>query len=390
MSVEYINGNKLNGIKYDFKEISKVYNSLKCPKDVYNPTHLPFDSCKWFVTLSERARGKTTNLLLYGMCIYKLYKTGICYIRSSETMIVPKQSKDMFSNIISWGYVEKLTDGEYNTIIYKSRRWYYAHTDENGDIDKQDIDPFCIMLSVDNNEKYKSVLETKNDFIIFDEFIERNYYPQEFIMFCDLVKTILRERASGLLCLASNTIDRLSPFFKELEISQRVETMEQGDQEIITTPKGTKIYVEILGKKPPKANRKQEKLNTMYYGFNNPRLASITGSTTWNIDNYPHTPKDFKILDRTHYLLYNDKIISLEICQSEDLIFINCHLATKLYDDSITYTLSDPTNRRERYKTGYTRTDKYIFDKYSKNLFRYSDNTVGSLVEKYMLACKKL
>ena len=63
----------------------------------------------------------------------------------------------------------------------------------------------------------------------------------------DLVKTILRDRQSGMLCLASNTIDRLSPFFKELEISERVETMEQGDQEIITTPQGTKIYVEILG-----------------------------------------------------------------------------------------------------------------------------------------------
>ena len=146
MKREYINGNKQNGIKYDFNEINKLFKSLNIPKDVYNPTHLPFDSCKWFVTLSERSRGKTTNLLLYGMCIYQLYHTGTCYIRSSEPMIVPKQSKDMFSNIISWGYVEKLTDGIYNTITYKSRRWYFAHVDEDGNIDNQDADAFCIML----------------------------------------------------------------------------------------------------------------------------------------------------------------------------------------------------------------------------------------------------
>jgi hypothetical protein len=388
MKREYINGNKQNGIKYDFNEINKLFKSLNIPKDVYNPAHLPFDSCKWFVTLSERSRGKTTNLLLYGMCIYQLYHTGICYIRSSETMIVPKQSKDMFSNIISWGYVEKLTDGIYNTITYKSRRWYLAHVDENGNIDNQDVDAFCIMLSIDNNEKYKSVLETKNDFIIFDEFIERNYYPHEFISFCDLVKTILRDRQSGMLCLASNTIDRLSPFFKELEISERVETMEQGDQEIITTPQGTKIYVEILGKKPPKASKKQSLVNRMYYGFSNPRLASITGNATWNIDNYPHTPKDFRILERGHYISYNDKYISLELCQSEDIIFVNCHLATQIYDDSIIYSLSEPKTARDRYKTGFTKMDKYIFDKYKKNLFRYADNSVGSLVEKYLQECK--
>ena len=388
MKREYINGIKDNGIKYDFNEINKLFKSLNVPKDVYSPIHLPFDTCKWFVTLSERSRGKTTNLLLYGMCIYQLYHTGICYIRSSESMIVPKQSKDMFSNIITWGYVERLTDGEYNTVEYKSRRWYLAHVDEDGNIDKKDMDAFCIMLSIDNNEKYKSVLETKNDFIIFDEFIERNYYPYEFISFCDLVKTILRDRQSGMLCLASNTIDRLSPFFKELEISERVETMEQGDQEIITTPQGTRIYVEILGKKPPKANKRQSLVNRMYYGFNNPRLASITGSSTWNIDNYPHTPKNFKILLRGHYISYNDKYIALELCQHNDIIFVNCHFATQVYDDSIIYSLKEPQTARDRFKTGHTKLDKYIFEKYKRNLFKYADNTVGSLVEKYLNVCK--
>lgn len=384
----YINGDKLKGIDYDYKQINRMFKSLKCPKDVYDPTHLPFNLCKWFITLSERARGKTTNLLLYGMCIYQLYGTGICYLRSSESMIVPKQSKDMFSNIISWGYVEKITNGEYNTIVYKSRRWYYAHVDDNGDVDRQDSNAFCLMLSIDNNERYKSVLETKNDFIIFDEFIERNYYPNQFVLLCDLLKTILRERQSGMICLCANTIDRLSPYFKELEINETVEKMVQGDHEIITTPKGTNIYVEILGKKPPKADKSQSLFNSLYYGFNNPRLVSITGESTWNIDNYPHTPKDFKILDRTHYIEYNNKYISLEICQTSDIIFINCHMATKIHDDSILYKLTEPNNRRERYQMGYTKKDKYIFDKYKKNLFRYADNSVGSLVEKFILACK--
>lgn len=390
MKVEYINGNPLDGVKYDFNFLRNEFRRLKCPKDVYNPCHLPFEVCKWFVTLSERARGKTTNLLLFGMLVWWHYGTGICYIRSNEQMIMPKSSKDLFSNIISWGYVEKISKGKYNTIIYKSRRWYFAHTDENGDIDLQCPDAFCIMLSIDKNEQYKSVLETKNDFIIFDEFIERYYYPNQFVLLCDLIKTIARERQSVIICLSANTIDLQSPYFNELQIREKIENMSQGESLTVTTPKGTKVFVEILGKKTQKAGKKQTILNQLYYGFDNPKLASITGSDTWAMYNYPHSPKDFKILSNNHYLEYNDKLIQLEICQKEnESIFINCHPATNTYEDSVIYTLDFSTDRNYRYMFGITEIDRFIWEKYKRNLFTYSDNTVGSLVEKYVEICRK-
>ena len=390
MKIEYINGNKLDGIKYDFNFLRNEYNKLKCPKDVYNPSHLPFDNCKWFVILSERARGKTTNLLLFGMLIWWHYGTGICYLRSNEQMIMPKASKDLFSNIISWGYVEKISGNKYNTIVYKSRRWYFAYVDTNGEIVNQANEPFCIMLSIDKNEQYKSVLETKNDFIIFDEFIERYYYPQQFILLCDLIKTIARARQSVIICLSANTIDLNSPYFNELQIRDKIENMSQGDREIVTTPKGTRICVEILGKKTAKAGKKQSILNSLYYGFDNPKLASITGSDTWAMYNYPHTPKDFKILVKNHYLEYNDKLIQLEICESTNgTIFVNCHQATNTYDDSITYTLDFSTDKNYRYMLGMTEIDNFIWEKYKRNMFTYSDNTIGSLVEKYVEICRK-
>lgn len=390
MKIEYINDNPLDGIKYDYKAIRREFKKLGTPKTVYNPCHLPLETCSWLVTLSERSRGKTTNLLLMGMCCYKLYGTGICYIRSNEQMIMPKQSRDMFSNIISWGYVEKLTDGKYNTITYKSRRWYYALADADGNIEAQDPNAFCIMLSIDKNEQYKSILDTKNDFIIFDEFIERSYYPQQFIMFCDLLSTILRQRQTGHIFLAANTIDIASPYFSELMISEQVKNMVQGDKEYITTSKGTSIYVEILGKRPPRADKKQKEINKLYYGFENPKLVSITGEATWAMSNYPHTPISFRILDKRHYISYYDKLINLEICESEDrTIFINCHFATKTYDDSIIYSTDFSTDPRHRYRLGSRVVDKFIFDKYDKNLFTFADNTVGSLVEKYIDGCRR-
>lgn len=390
MKIEYINGNPLDGINYDFNFLRNEYKRLKCPKDVYNPCHLPFESCKWFVTLSERARGKTTNLLLFGMLIWWHYGTGICYIRTSEQMIMPKASKDLFSNIISWGYVEKISKGKYNTIIYKSRRWYFAHTDDDGNIVKQCEDAFCIMLSIDKNEQYKSVLETKNDFIIFDEFIERYYYPNQFVMFCDLLKTIGRSRLSLVVTLSANTIDKLSPYLSEMGISEKIETLEQGENAIVTTPKGTKVFVEILGKRTAKAGRKQSIINQLYYGFENPKLASITGESTWAMYNYPHTPTNFKIITRNHYVEYNDKLVQLEVCESEDgTIFVNCHLATNTYEDSVIYTLDFSTDRNYRYMLGVTDIDKYIWNKYKQNMFTYADNSVGSLIEKFVEICRK-
>ena len=391
MNLEYINDNPLDGVKYDFNFLKNEYKKLKCPKDVYNPCHLPFDSAKWFVVLSERARGKTTNLLLFGMLIWWHYGRGICYIRSNEQMITPKFSKDLFSNIISWGYVEKISGGKYNTVQYKSRRWYFAHVDEEDETDLISQEPFCIMLSVDKDEDYKSVLETKNDFIIFDEFIERYYYPQQFIMFCNVCKTILRERQSGIIILSANTIDKLSPYFNELMIMDEIENLGQGENKLITTPKGTRVYFEILGKKTQKAGKKQSLFNKLYYGFDNPKLVSITGTDTWAMDNYPHTPREFKILQKNHYILFNDKLINLEICESiEGTIFINCHLATKTYDDSVIYTLEFFTDqRRYRYQFGITSVDKFIWNKYKQNLFTYSDNSIGSLVEKFVIGCTK-
>ena len=391
MNIEYIDGNPLNGVIYDFKFLRKEYTKLKCPSDVYNPTHLPFDACKWFVILSERARGKTTNILLFGMLIFWHYNRGICYLRSNEPMITPKNSKDLFSNIISWGYVEKITDGEYNTIIYKSRRWYFANVDENGEITKQMPDAFCIMLSIDKNEEYKSVLETKNDFIVFDEFIERFYYPQQFVMLCDLIKTISRERLSPMIFCLANNIDKNSPYFSEWGITEEIDRIDRGESEIVTTVFGTKLYIEMLGELAPKANKKREAINRLFYGFSNPKLASITGLSSWATLNYPHTPDNFKIIQRNHYLTYNDKLIAIEICQTEndDNIFINCHPATKTYDDSIIYSIEFSTDRNARYMQGHTKIDKYIWEKYERNLFTFSDNSVGALVDRFYEICKK-
>lgn len=393
MKIEYINNNPLDGIVYDFSKVRKLYKSLGCPKNVYNPCHIPYERAKWEIILSDRSRGKTTNILLFGMCLYWLYGTGICYIRNSERMITQGNIGRLFNTITNFGYVKKITGGEYNSIIYKSikHEWFFVEYNEDGDIIKEDNTPFCIALSIDQNERYKSTLVTTNDFIIYDEFIERVYYPQMFISLIDLIKTIGRDRQSLVINAVSNTIDKFSPFMNEWGISDVIEDMEMGDTCVTSSPFGTQIFIEIVGEKVGFEKVKQTKVNQLYYGFKNPKLASVTGTATWAMYNYPHTPKDFKIIQRNHYIEYNDKLINLEICQTEDgVVFINVHPATQKYEDSVIYSLEFHTEPNYRYMKGFTAIDKYIWqDKFKKNLFTYSDNSVGSLVEKFSDNCEK-
>ena len=74
---EYINNDKKLGLKYDFNLVKKEFKKLKIPKDVYNPSKLPLDAAKWYISMSPRGVGKTTNILLLGMVMNKLYGTEI-------------------------------------------------------------------------------------------------------------------------------------------------------------------------------------------------------------------------------------------------------------------------------------------------------------------------
>lgn len=59
--VKYINNDPQYGVRYDFRKLRKAYKKLGCPPDVYDPCTAPLEEAKYFVLLSERNIGKTTN-----------------------------------------------------------------------------------------------------------------------------------------------------------------------------------------------------------------------------------------------------------------------------------------------------------------------------------------
>lgn len=391
MKIKYIDDDKQHGIEYDWGFIAKELKKLKCPENVYNPFKVHnVKSGRWFVDLSERNTGKTTNWLLVAMLMNKHYGTQGIYIRELVDMIMPKHALQLFETILQFGYVQTITDNKYNSIKYKSRGYYYYNTET----DELAQSPFMLSLSLDENYLNKSSFNAPTgDLIIFDEFISKYNYANEFVDLCDTLKTVIRERDSAVIVLLANTIDKHNFIFKELGIYEIVQTLDINQQRLFTNPHGTEISVSILGRKMEDMPEHKKEHNRKFFGFANSKLNSIRGGE-WAIPLFPHIPKmeekdNDECLFRNRYIRHNDYLLNLELHHNEKLgacVFV--HKAKKTYDDSIIYTLDTVIdNKNCRYKWGKNALDNLLLKLYLQNKFYYATNFEGELTETYLREC---
>lgn len=397
--IRYIENKEEYGILYDWKKIRKEYRKLNCPPDVYDPTTAPLETAKYFVENSERNVGKTTNWVLLGMVMNDMYGSIIQYVRQTEEMIMPKSLKDLFSTILIYDYVSAVTHGRWNSVVYKARRYYYCNVDETGKIVEQDVSHFMFCCCVEKAEQLKSSYNTPTgDLIIYDEAIGKYYYPNEFVRFCDLVKTIIRGRRSPIIAILANTINPHAHIYNELEIYDDIQLMCIGENRLIKTAKGTVIYVELIGVTVEK-KRKNTIINQLFFGFKNTLLGSITGDD-WAIKNYQHIPevpdddentKYIETLSRRLYLYYNNKYVRFDIVRHYELgICIYAHWATRTYNDSVILTAADRTDNRYQYKLGCGNVEKFVKTCLAQNRIYYASNDIGTFVESYFAYIQKL
>lgn len=392
LEIKYIDNDVNLGIKYDLKEIRRVFKTLRIPSKVFNPLTLPLETLQYFCLLSERQLGKTTNILLLGMVFNKLYGTIVHYVRQTVEMIRPMRLQDLFSTICKFGYVDILTDGQFNTVIYDSKRWYYAKIDEKGEIIEKANEHFMFCCAVDEGYKLKSSYNCPvGDFIIFDEFISNSYAINEFVRFSDLVKTIINNRISPYIFLIANTIDRHSMYFEELEIEKEIQTYEVDRLYVKTTSLGTNLGVKIISS-TAELKQIKNKVNQLFFGFKNPNLQAITGlNGAWSDNNYKHLQGDeFKNTETCLFFEVANELYKIDNFYSEkiesDILYV--HHATKIHDDSIVLTLSELKNKQYKYAFGNDRCRKILYKMLNKDLVYYQSNSVGSAFAEFIKRCE--
>lgn len=376
----------MENIKYN--KAIKLFKSLKTPNNKLNVLTdiLPYER-SWNVIGGVRGSGKTTNMLLWGMCLNEEEGIVIQHIRQRDRQLEPKAVKDLFQTVIENHYIEKITKGKYNNIFYRGRRWYYTLIDENGTKIDQSEEPFMVSLAIDKHLDLKSVYNApRGDLIIFDEFLTTDYYLEnEFEQLNDLLSTIIRLRTTAHIYLLGNLIDYYSPYFADMEILDIIQRMEQGEHKIITNQLGTQLHIYVQD--PP--DKKDRALsNTQYFGWGKLNLTAITGTKgTWAFKSYPKPPKgEYKIFGR-RYILMNGKYLCLEIRKYEDKVYLTAFFEPPNDNKkSIIYSVDEEIQYIDtvKYGKGYNDSDKIFFKLIKEHRIYFTDNTAGAFLDNYL------
>lgn len=214
------------------------------------------------------------------------------------------------------------------------------------------------------------------------------YLPDEFVLFMNVISTIIRQRDNVKIFMLGNTVNKYCPYFAEMGLTH-VKEMKPGDIDLYQYgDSALQVAVEYV--KP----NKNGKDNDLYFAFDNPKLQMITGGA-WEIDIYPHcpekyTPKDIKFM---YFIQFNDDRLQCEVIVKKDTTFTFIHRKTTplKYD---TYDLvyspeyyPEPGRRRRITKPVLPVEEKIIWYFKADKVF-YQDNEVGEIVRNYLLWCK--
>lgn len=354
--------------------------------DYYSLKEILKRNAQYNVIIGERSNGKTYSV--EERIIKKFFSTNEkeqgAIIRRWREDFRSKRGKNTFAEFVSNKTIEKLSKGKYNDIIYLSNTWFMAY---RNDKKVEYSTPFCYSFALSEMEHDKSTSYPNITTILFDEFITRSYYLQdEFVIFCNVLSTIIRDRDNVVIFMCGNTVNKYCPYFNELGLTN-IKTMKQGDIDLYTYgTSNLRVAVEYCN---PIASKRKKK-SDVYFAFNNPHLQMIK-SGKWEIANYPHLPFKYKPKDVLFmfWCVFGDDVIQGNIITCGNNIFCYLHRKTtelKYKDTDIVYDLQSHSEYNLRYS--FTRPidniDNKIYNLYKSNRFFYQSNDVGEIINNFV------
>lgn len=344
--------------------------------------------CTYNIIFGERSNGKTYACLKYALERY--LKTGeqLALVRRWREDFTGKRGASMFSALIENGELSKL-DTEWEDIYYYSGRWWLARWEDDKRILSEE--PFAYGFSLGSMEHDKSTSYPNITTIIFDEFITRGYYlPDEFVVFLNVVSTIVRDRTNVKIFMLGNTVNQYCPYFAEMGLNH-IKTMKPGSIDIYGYGEDDKLRVAVEYTK----SKKNGKPSDFYFAFDNPKLSMITGGA-WEIDIYPHLPYKYKPKDIlfTYFIQFAGDTLQCEIIQKESEIFTFIHKKTgeiKHPESDLVFTpeFSSRPNYIRKITKPRDNLTKKIAEFYIKDKIFYANNETGEIVRNYLMWCNK-
>lgn len=371
--------------------MTKKSKKLKVEKPkFYQLDNILKTDADYHIIFGERSNGKTYASLAYGL--KKFMETGeqMAYVRRWKEDFRGKRAANLFAGHVSNGFIEEITNGEYNEVFYYSSRWFLSKYDEETNKRMPMDTPFCYAFTLSEQEHDKSSSYPNISTIVFDEFLTRRYYlPDEFMLYMNLLSTIIRHREDVKVFMLGNTVNKYCPYFTEMGLKQ-VPVMEQGTIDIYQFGKeGAKVAVEYC------STIETSKPSNKYFSFDNQNLEMITGGK-WELAVYPHLPTKYRPKDVlfVYYIEFNDTILQGNIIQVGDENFTFIHVKTtpiKNPDEHIIYSLrmNGKPNYKRRLLSSASYVEQQIARYFATDKVFYQNNEVGEIVRNYIMNSSK-
>lgn len=339
-------------------------------------------NCDYNLIIGERSNGKTYACLKYVLENYiKTGKQG-AYIRRWREDITVKRGSSLYSPFD----VFKITKGKFKYIVYRSNSWWLANRAKDKYV--YDVQPFMYSFALSNVEHDKSTSYPDVSTIIFDEFITRQFYlKDEFILFMNVLSTIIRERKDVKIFMLGNTVNKYCPYFNEMGL-KHVVSMKQGTIDIYKLD-SLKIGVEYC-----KDSGKGKESNK-YFAFDNSKLEMIK-SGKWELDIYPHLEVKYNRNDIlfTYFINFDNQLLQCEIVGKNGDIFTYIHAKTTPLqhpNKDLIYQL-EPSVKPNIVNSLLSHTNKLelgIARFYIKKKVFYQSNEVGEIVNNFIKESQK-
>lgn len=365
----------------------------KVTNQYYNPTHIDRKGAVYNIIFGERSNGKTYAMLKRGLEEYWKDGSQMAYVRRWKEDIRGRRASQLFSGINENHEVERITQGTYTGIHYYAGKWYLCTYDDKGKpvYNEEGIIAYAFALSDSEHDKSTSFPRIAN--VIFDEFLTgRTYLPDEFVLFMNVVSTIVRKRDDVKIWMLGNTVSKYCPYFEEMGLGN-ITAMDQGTIDIYRYGESP-LTVAVEYCASTQFNNDEE--SKKYFAFNNPKLQMITGGA-WEMDIYPHLPFKYKPKDvvLTYFIEFNDNLFQCEVIEVDDIYFTYIHRKTtdiKYPESDLIYTLDH--NPRFNYSRNIfnpiNKVQKRILWFFQTDRVYYQNNDVGDTINNYLKICRSV
>lgn len=361
----------------------------------YNPSAILSKHATYNVIFGERGNGKTYSILKLGLKNFCSNREQMAIVRRWKEDIRGRRAQDIFSALNENNEIYRLSNGEFTGITYFSGKFYACTYDENNKpVYNMETDCIATAFALSDNEHNKSISYPKITTILFDEFITGSsggYFPDEFVSFMNTVSTIIRQRTNVTIFMLGNTVNRYCPYFNEMGL-KHVKEQKQGTIDVYTYGESKlKVAVEYC------SSLKKQKKNNFYFAFDNPKLEMIT-SGAWELDIYPHLPKEAKYRPKdvvfTYFIIFDGSVYQCEIVEIKNTMFTYIHEKTtplKDTENDLIYTLDH--NIRLNYVRNIMKAQNKLQERiqwfYKTDRVFYQDNSVGDAISNYLKVCRR-